>query len=311
MDSASSAVDTAVELITAYGMSVLGAVVILFVGFWLSGKLAALTRTALDKAESIDAMLTGFFSQLVRWAVVIMTIIAVLNQFGVQTTSLIAVLGAAGLAIGLALQGTLSNIAAGVMLLMLRPFKVGDYVDAGGTAGTVKELSLFVCKLDTPDNVRITVPNSQLINAAISNYSYNETRRLDLVFGIGYDDDMDQAAKIIMDMAKKEKRVLKDPEPMVAVSELADSSVNLTFRFWCAKQDYWDLKFGFTRDVKLAFDAKGISIPYPQRDVHMIEAKPEPAPAPKKAAPKRSTAKKAPAKTKTDTPEEEVEAPTT
>ncbi|MGB0670204.1 MAG: mechanosensitive ion channel family protein [Rhodospirillales bacterium] len=308
MESAEGAANAVMNYITLYGMGVLGAVVILIIGFWLSGKLAMLTRKGLERTGKVDAMLQGFFGQMVRYAVLIVTIIAVLNQFGVQTTSLIAVLGAAGLAIGLALQGTLSNIAAGVMMLFLRPFKVGDYVEAGGIAGTIETLSLFVTQLNTPDNVHIMVPNSQLWSSAIKNYSYNDTRRIDIVYGIGYGDDIDAAMKVILDLAGKDKRVLADPAPMVAVSGLGDSSVNLNFRFWCAKADYWDLKFGFTKDVKQAFDAKGISIPFPQRDVHLIEA---PASAPAKAASKKTTTrKKLPAKTKLDTPEEEVQTPT-
>jgi small conductance mechanosensitive channel len=217
-------------------------------------------------------MLTGFFASLAKYLVLAITVIAVLNQFGVQTTSLIAVLGAAGLAIGLALQGTLSNVAAGVMLLFFRPFKIGDYIDASGITGTVKSVGLFVTELATPDNVHIVAPNAQLWGTAIHNYSHNDTRRVDLVVGVAYEDDVEKALAILLDMAKADERVHADPEPFAAVAELADSSVNVTLRVWCDADNYWPLKFDLTKAIKASLDREGISIPYPQTQVHLSQA---------------------------------------
>jgi len=261
-----------VELVTSYGLSVIGAIVILIVGFVVAGWVRGAVKKALSKLEKVDATLRGFFSSLAYYAVVIFTIIAVLAQFGVETTSFIAVLGAAGLAIGLALQGTLSNVAAGVMLLLFRPFKVGDYIEGGGLAGTVKSLSLFVTELATPDNVQIIAPNSQLWGSAIKNYSFHPTRRVDIVIGIAYEDDIDKALAAIVDESKKDSRVAADPAPMAAVTGLGDSSVDFTVRVWCDAADYWGLKFDLTKNLKNRMDAENISIPYPQRTVHMASA---------------------------------------
>ena len=196
--------------------------------------------------------------------------IAVLSQFGVETTSFIAVLGAAGLAVGLALQGTLSNVAAGVMLLLFRPFKIGDYIEGGGLAGTVKSISLFVTELATPDNVQIIAPNSQLWGSAIKNYSFHPTRRVEILIGIAYEDDIDKALAAIVDEVKKDSRVLADPAPMAAVTGLGDSSVNFTVRVWCNAADFWALKFDLTKKLKNRMDAENITIPYPQRTVHTV-----------------------------------------
>jgi len=204
------------------------------------------------------------------YVVLAVVVIAVLNLFGVQTTSLIAVLGAAGLAVGLALQGTLSNFAAGVMLLVFRPFRIGDYVDIAGTAGSVVEIGLFTVALNTPDNVRIIVPNSSVYGQTISNYAANPTRRNDLVIGIAYGDDIGKAISTIEAVLAADARVLKDPAPVVATSELADSSVNIVVRPWCTKEDYWGLRFDLTRKIKEELEAAGCSIPFPQRDVHLF-----------------------------------------
>jgi small conductance mechanosensitive channel len=216
-------------------------------------------------------MLTGFFASLAKYLVLIFTGLMVLSQFGVQTASLIAVLGAAGLAIGLALQGTLSNVAAGVMILIFRPFKIGDYVEVAGQAGTVKAVTLFISELSTPDNVQIIVPNSQVWGSSVVNYSFHDTRRVDLALGISYEDNIEMAVAAINQTIGADDRVLKDPEPMVAVSELADSSVNFVIRVWCDAADYWALKFDMTRALKEKMDSEGISIPYPQQTVHMIQ----------------------------------------
>jgi len=259
---------TLTELATTYGVSVLGAIVILVIGLWLSGAVSRAIRRWMGRSGRIDSTLTGFVASLVKYAIVIFTVVAVLEKFGIQTTSMIAVLGAAGLALGLALQGTLSNFAAGVMLLIFRPFKAGQYVDAGGTAGTIREITLFFTEMDTPDNVRITVPNGQVWGQAIRNFSYNETRRLDIVCGISYGDDIGKAMTVLQRLAEADPRVMDDPAAATFVDALADSSVNLVLRLWCAAGDYWQLKWDLTRAVKDAFDAEGIEIPFPQRTVH-------------------------------------------
>lgn len=266
----SQLVETLMNLAAGYGLSVLGAIVILIVGLWLSGRISRMIRRLMGRSGKVDPTLVGFVASLVKYAIVIFTVVAVLEKFGVQTTSLIAVLGAAGLALGLALQGTLSNFAAGVMLLLFRPFKAGQYVDAGGTAGTVREITLFFTEMDTPDNVRITVPNGQVWGQAIRNFSHNETRRLDIGCGISYADDISKAMAVLEKLAKAEPRVMEDPAPTTFVDALADSSVNLVLRVWCAAGDYWQLKWDTTKAVKDAFDAEGIEIPFPQRTVHLL-----------------------------------------
>jgi small conductance mechanosensitive channel len=257
-------------LVATYGVSVVGAIAVLIVGWVLAGWASRAVDKGLSRVEKVDQTLRGFLSSLTRYLVLIFTVVAVLNRFGVQTTSIIAVLGAASLAIGLALQGTLSNVAAGVMLLFFRPFKVGDYVEAGGLAGTVKAITLFVTELSTPDNVQILAPNSQIWGSAVKNYSFHATRRVDLVLGISYEDDVDKAIGVVEALARADDRVLDDPAPMVVVGELADNSVNLVIRLWCQAGDYWPLKFDMTKTLKQSMDSEGISIPYPQRTLHVV-----------------------------------------
>ena len=268
-DTATGLADDIMKIVTTYGLDVVAAIVILIVGWIIAGWAGGFTRRSLTRAPKIDDMLAGFFAGLVKYLVLIVTVLAVLSQFGIQTTSLIAVLGAAGLAIGLALQGTLSNVAAGVMLQIFRPFKVGDFIEGGGVTGSVDAVTLFVTELHTPDNVHIVVPNGQLWNTAIKNYSHHATRRVDFVFGIAYEDDINRATDIIQGRIDADGRVHKDPEPMIVVGELADSSVNLIVRVWCDSGDYWGVKFDLTKSVKEALDGGGISIPYPQHTVHM------------------------------------------
>jgi small conductance mechanosensitive channel len=263
----------AYDLVLAYTPRVLGGILILIIGWMVAGWLARMTRRALNRVESVDLTLRNFFVSLVRYVVLILTGLAVLSQFGVQTASLIAVFGAAGLAIGLALQGTLSNLAAGVMLLLFRPFKVGDYIEGGGTAGSVKELTLFTTELATPDNVQIIVPNGELWGSIIKNYSFHETRRVDFELGIGYGDDIETAMAVVQEVLAADARVHAEPEAQVVVGALADSSVNLIVRVWCQAADYWNLKFDLTRRFKEAFDARDISIPFPQRDVYIHQTK--------------------------------------
>ena len=261
-----------VTLLTAYGLKVIGALLILFIGRmvanWFQGKVAFW----LEQSGQADQTLTGFLANLARYVVLIATVLAVLAQFGIETTSLIAVLGAASLAIGLALQGTLSNVAAGVMLMLFRPFKAGDYVETAGIAGSVKSITLFVTELATPDNVQIMVPNSQVWGTIVKNYSHHATRRVDLVIGIDYGDDIDKAQSVVQQVAKDDSRVLADPAPMVVVGNLGENSVDLTIRVWCQAGDYWPVKFDLTKTLKQRFDEEKLSIPFPQRTIHMVNA---------------------------------------
>jgi len=248
-------------------ISAIKAVIVLVLGWMAAGIVSGLVRRKVNASKNIDRTIGNFVASLVKWVILLMVLIAVLGLFGIEATSLVAVLGAATLAIGLALQGTLSDLAAGVMLIVFRPFKVDQYVDIGGTAGTVADLNLFFTELVTPDNVQIIVPNGKAWGAIITNFSHHATRRCDMTFGIDYGDDADKAMRIITDLARADSRVHDDPEPWVRVTNLGDSSVDLTARLWCDAADYWSLKFDMTKAVKEAFDKGGISIPYP----HSVE----------------------------------------
>lgn len=260
--------DAILPLLVEHGLSVIGAVLILIIGLWLSGRAKVWTIRALGKAPALDDMLRGFFGSIVRYLVLIVVVLAVLSQFGIETTSLIAVLGTAGLAIGLALQGTLSNIAAGVMLLIFRPFKIGHFVEIGGISGTVRELTLFTTELATPDNVQIIVPNSSVWGQPLKNYSAHATRRVDFSFGISYSDDINKAFDVIRAVLAADTRIHKDPDAVIVVGNLGDSSVDITVRVWSNAADYWGVKFDITKQVKEALDASGISIPFPSRTVY-------------------------------------------
>lgn len=252
-------------------LSVAGALALLVVGWIAAGWLGRVARKALDRmGDRVDATLKPIVCNVVRYAVLVLVLIAVLAQFGVQTASIIAVLGAAGIAIGLALQGTLSNIAAGLMMLFLRPFKVGDYIDAQGLGGTVTEIGLFTCELKTADGVYLVAPNAQIWNRAIHNYSRLPTRRVDLTVGISYGDDIDTALKVGADLLSADPRVLSDPPPQTMVMDLADSAVNIHLRCGTASSDYWALRFDLNKNAKQAFEAAGLTIPFPQRDVHIV-----------------------------------------
>ena len=267
------AIEEAINLLTAYGLDVIGAVLILIFGFWIARKVHSGVAKSLQRTGKIDLTLSQFFASLARYLVLIVTVLAVLSQFGIETTSLVAVVGAAGLAIGLALQGTLSNVAAGVMLLIFRPFKVGDFIEAAGQAGTIKELNLFVTEMATGDNIKIIVPNSKIWGDSIRNFSANPTRRVDLVMGISYDDDIDKAMDVMRLVIAEDERVHKDPEPFIVVSELADSSVNFIIRVWVDSGNYWPVKFSLTKAMKMRFDSEGINIPYPHRTVYLHQEK--------------------------------------
>lgn len=264
--------DRVIEVVATYGLNVLGAIVILIVGFIAAGWAARATGAALAKRPRVDETIRQFVTSIVRYAVIVFTVVAVLERFGVETTSFIAVLAATGLAIGLALQGTLSHIAGGVMLLLFRPFKAGQFIEAGGAAGTVEAITLFMTKLNTPDNVHIIVPNGQLWGAAVKNFSHNDTRRVDVTVGISYDDDIGQAFQAIKDLVANDPRINNDPEPEVMVANLGDSAVEIQFRVWCAGADYWPLRFDLTRAAKEKLEAAGLTIPFPQRTVHLETA---------------------------------------
>ena len=262
--------DMIVEYGTQYGLNIVFAVLILIIGMMAAGWVKRMVIKMCKKSAKIDDTLGAFFSSLARYVVIIFTILAVLDRFGVETASLIAILGAASLAIGLALQGTLSNVAAGVLLLIFRPFKIGQFVDAAGHAGSVKHIGLFVTEMATGDNVQIIIPNSQIWGSSIKNFSSNENRRVDLVIGIGYDDDIDKAIAEIGSVCDADDRVLKDPATSIFVGELGASSVDIVVRAWTASGNYWPLKAALTKEIKHRFDDKKISFPYPQQDVHIV-----------------------------------------
>lgn len=253
------------ELAVTYGLNVIYALLILILGFWVAGALRRSALRAMRSTGRVDETVAMFLSHAVRYLVLALVLIAVLQLFGVETTSLIAVLGAASLAVGLALQGTLSNVAAGIMILIFRPFRIGDYVTVGGESGTVRDINLFVTELATPDNVKILVPNGDAWGTAITNYSAHPTRRVDITIGIDYGDDADKAVRLVRDLIDGDARTHKDPEPFVAVTNLGDSAVDVTLRVWCESSDYWSLKFDLTKAIKQTFDANGISIPYPHQ----------------------------------------------
>lgn len=254
--------------ITVYGIKILGAIAILIIGLWITKIISRSFNKILTKKE-IDETLVKFFTAMVKTALVAFVIIAAISQAGVETTSFIAVLGAAGLAVGLALQGSLSNFASGVMLIIFKPIKVGDYIEGGGMEGTVEEIGIFITTLTSLDNKVIFVPNSKMTSDNIVNYTLKDTRRVDLIFGIGYKEDINKSKQVIIDVLKANTKILTDPEPNVFVSELADSSVNFVVRPWCKTDYYWDVYFEVTEEIKKKFDDQNIEIPFPQRDVHL------------------------------------------
>jgi small conductance mechanosensitive channel len=257
-----------IPLLTTWGVKALGGIAVFVIGSIVARSVRRALTGLFDRTE-MDRTLEKFLTSLFYYVILTMAGVAALSMMGIQMASVLTILGAAGLAVGLALQGTLSNVAAGVMLLIFRPFRVGQYVDVGGTAGTVESIGLFATKLNTPDNVHIIVPNSEIYGGTIRNFSHNEIRRNDLVMGISYDDDIALAVETIRSVLDADDRVLKEPEHLVAVSELADSSVNLVVRPWCKASDYWGLRFDLTRTLKERLEAAGCSIPYPQRDVYL------------------------------------------
>ena len=260
------------DLVVAYGLKILLALITLFIGLWIIKIIMNAIVKGLEKRD-VDASLRVFLKSLLSMLLKIMLIIAVVSMLGVEMTSFVAILAAAGFAIGMALSGTLQNFAGGVMIIIFKPFKVDDFIDAQGFTGTVKEIQIFNTILKTPDNKTIIIPNGGLSTGTMTNYSTEAQRRVDFVFGIGYGDDIDKARQVIEGLIAKDERILKDPKAFVAVSELADSSVNFVVRVWADAADYWGIHFDMIENVKKAFDKEGISIPFPQTDVHVHEVK--------------------------------------
>ena len=254
--------------ITTYSLKVVGAILIFIIGKWLARYLSKLLGKILRK-NNMDETLTSFLGHITYYTLFLLVLIAAAGQLGINTTSFLTIIGAAGLAVALALKDSLSNFASGVMLILFRPFKVGDYVTAGGQSGTVESIDIFNTILKTPDNQTVIVPNSSITTDVITNVNAKPTRRIDLVVGIGYDDNIGEAKSVFEDLIKADSRILSDPAPTIAVSELADSSVNFVVRPWVKTADYWAVRRDLTEKIKLTFDEKGISFPYPQQDVHM------------------------------------------
>jgi small conductance mechanosensitive channel len=262
--------DAAWAIVVANYKPVLAALIILIIGRMAAGWARKLTRRSLRRGN-VDKTLVPFIAKLVYWVFMAVVVIAALNRLGVATTSVVAIFGAASIAVGLALKDTLANFASGVMLLIFRPFDVGEVVEIGGTVGKVQEIGIFATTINTGDNVKITMPNSQVYGGQISNYSDNENRRVDLVMGIGYDDNIQTAINTINRIVTSHELVLDDPAPVIAVSNLGDSSVDLVVRPWCRNGDYWTVRFDLLRSLKEGLEAAGCSIPYPQQDVHMYQ----------------------------------------
>ncbi len=260
---------TLIEYVSTWGLRVVGAIVILVLGRMVAGWVKNALVKSLAKTK-VDQTLVPFISGMAYYLVIAFVVIAVMGLFGIPTASFVAVLGAAGLAVGLAIQGTLSNFAAGVMLLLLRPFRVGDLVETGGELGVIEEIGIFSTTMSSLDNIRIILPNSKVYGEKVRNYTGNETRRVDLVIGISYSDDIGRAIEIIQKTIADEPLALREPEPTVAVSNLGDSSVDLVVRPWCKTADYWTVYFNLTRHIKENLEAAGCTIPFPQHDVHLF-----------------------------------------
>ena len=261
----SNLINSSIQIVVSYAGQVLGATIILIIGFYLAGKLSKLVRKKLGVFDKIDPLIVPIIGNIIRYGVIIITLIAVLGQFGVQTTSIIAVLGAAGLAIGLALQGTLSNVAAGVMLLLLRPFTTGDWVETGNVSGTIREVGLFTTIIDTFDNVYVSIPNSSIWNSTITNHSHYETRRIDVDIGIHYDTNLDLASEVLLKLAEDERVLDKPKKPQFLVMKYDDSAIVVRLRLYSHTKDWYAVYTDLMRKLKPALDEAGIQIPYPHR----------------------------------------------
>ena len=258
----------AIDFVIEYGPKLLLAIIVLIIGLWLIKFIIRALRKVLEKGD-VDLSLRKFLINIAGILLKVLLLISVASMVGIATTSFVAILGAAGLAVGLALQGSMANFAGGIIILIFKPFKVGDLIDAQGYLGTVNVINIFTTILKTPDNKTVVIPNGILSNGSMVNLSTEAKRRVDLVFGIGYNDDIKKTKKVLNDIVEANEKILKEPKPIVAVGELADSSVNFKVLIWCNSSDYWDVFFGMHEKVKLAFDEAGIGIPFPQRDIHI------------------------------------------
>jgi len=256
------------QIATEFGLRLLYAVLIIVVGRWVVKLLLRIIKSALEKT-TVEETVRIFVANLLNTLLMVIIFIAAINQLGIETTSIIAMLGAAGLAIGLALQGSLANFAAGILIVIFRPYKVGDYIEAGSAAGTVLDIQIFSTVLKTPDNKVVVVPNGTIMDSSIVNYTGQETRRVDIIASCGYEDDIDKVKNILKDILNQDERILEEPEPRIAVSELADNSINFIVRPWVKSSDVLSVKYSILEQIKKRFDEEGISIPYPQRDVHI------------------------------------------
>jgi len=261
-------INSITQIAADFGLRLLYAVLIIFVGRWVVKLLLKIIKSALEKT-TVEETVRIFVANLLNTLLMVIIFIAAINQLGIETTSIIAMLGAAGLAIGLALQGSLANFAAGILIVIFRPYKVGDYIEAGSAAGTVLDIQIFSTVLKTPDNKVVVVPNGTIMDSSIINYTGQETRRVDIIASCGYEDDIDKVKDILQDILNQDERILKEPEPRIAVSELADNSINFIVRPWVKSSDVLSVKYSILEQIKKRFDAEGISIPYPQRDVHI------------------------------------------
>jgi len=257
------------DIVTAWGLKVIAAIAIFIIGRWIAKLVRRAVCRVMERAN-VEPLITGFVSNIAYIALLAFVVVAAIGQLGIQTTSFIAILGAAGLAIGLALQGSLANFAAGFLMILFRPFRVGDFIEGAGVAGVVQEIQTFTTTLKTPDNKTIIIPNAKLSGDNIVNYSAEATRRVDMTVGVAYDADLAKVKEVLNDIISKDSRIHADPAPQVVVAELADSSVNFVVRVWTDTGDYWGVKFDATETIKNRFDAEGIGIPFPQRDIHIV-----------------------------------------
>ena len=260
------------EWIAVYGLKIIAAILILVIGCWVAKGVRSLVKRLMEKSK-MDPTLISFVGALVYVGLMAFIIIAALGKLGIATASFVAVIGAAGLAVGLALQGSLSNFAAGVLMIIFKPFQIGDFIETSGTDGVVEEIGIFTTELRTPDNKKVIIPNAKVTGDNIVNYNAKGTRRVDLVAGVGYGSDIDKVREVLEGIVAEEERFLKDPAPTIGVMELADSSVNIAFRPWVKADDYWNVYFDTQEKIKKRFDAEGIEIPFPQQDVHLHNVK--------------------------------------
>lgn len=261
------------ELVAVYGLKIVTAILIVIIGWWIAARITRVVRRLMTNA-ALDPTLVSFVSNLAYYAALVFVLVAAIGQLGIQTTSLIAVLGAAGLAIGLALQGSLANFSAGLLLVLFRPFQAGHYIEGAGVAGTVREIQIFATYLTTPDNKLVVIPNAKLMGDNIINYSANDTRRVDITVGVAYHDDLRMVRQVLEGIIDKEERILPDPGPAIAVTALEDNSVSFVMRVWVNTPDYWSVYYDLIERIKTRFDEEGISIPFPQREIHLVQKNP-------------------------------------